>query len=95
MDDSDRIHLLRIGWRLDALDEWRRETESRLGGIEQQVSELVKADQIAEAIARRMEANKELHLSVAQRYWAIGFGVVASLGSIGGIVALILQFTGG
>jgi hypothetical protein len=86
--------LLRIIWRLDALDHWRNGVDSRLAGIEKQLAELVKSDEIAEAVADKMTSQQSLLLSRNQRHWAVAFGIVASLGSVGGIAALVLTATG-
>lgn len=93
MEERER-DLLRIVWRIDALDDWRKDVDGRLGAAERQLSELVKADQIAEAVADKMSAANTLHLSQRQRAWAFAFGLFASLGSIAGVVAVVLAATG-
>lgn len=93
MEERER-EFLRIGWRLDALDTWRKDVDARLGVAEKQLLELVKADEIAEAVADKMNASTALHLSQSQRRWAFAFGALASVGSVAGVVSVVLVATG-
>lgn len=94
MTESDRETILRIGWRLDALDRWRDQLEPRVSGLERQVSELKKADEIAEEVAKKVNAQQHVHLSDQQRRWAYAFGAFGALGAVSGFVALLLNSTG-
>lgn len=51
-DESVETRVLRHDWRLEALDRWRAESvDPRLGRLEAQLNEIVKADEIAQRIA--------------------------------------------
>lgn len=99
MEPRDELDLRRVGWRLDALDEWRRRTDTRLDGLEAGVRELVNADKIANAVAEALnERNLEsrnIHLTRWQTIVAwVGIGF-AALGSVAGCVALGVHLASG
>lgn len=93
MDETER-QLLRNSWRLDALDKWRAQIEHRVGDLETQVSELVKSDEIADAVALRVNQDKRLHLTSKQQRWAWTFGAFTAMGSLSGLVAVVGQAVG-
>jgi hypothetical protein len=84
----------RNAWRLDALDDWRRRVDDRLFAVERQMAELVKADEIAEAVAEKMSDQQTIHLSRDQRRFAFFAGGATALGTVSGIVALGLHIAG-
>lgn len=67
--------LLRLGWRLDALDEWRTNTDRRLALLTENVEKLSRADEIAAEVARRVRADRLLVFSVGQKVVA---GLIAA-----------------
>lgn len=52
-DDAD-LAILRLAWRLDAIDEWRKDIEARVSGNQRELDRLVKADEIADAVASKL-----------------------------------------
>lgn len=45
------LAIMRLAWRLDALDRWRSEVEKELAVLSETVDELAEADRIAAAVA--------------------------------------------
>ena len=88
--DSDAdLAILRLAWRLDALDQWRKEIEQRVAGNSRELERLVKADEIADAVAAKLgEAQSErltegsFRLTKMQTWAAIVSVGVAGVGVI-------------
>ncbi len=58
---------MRLVWRIDALDQWRKEIEQRLGLLNSKVDGLTRADEIAEAVAQKMRQEHSLNLTIVQK----------------------------
>lgn len=61
-------HLLRACWRLDALDEWRKETESRVSVLESEVVTEQQARLLREALVK----HGQLRLTRLQQLAGLG-----------------------
>jgi len=69
-----------LGWIVEDLREWRAEARVQL-------EDLVKADEIAEAVAKKMRGERTLHLTWVQKAAAFVVGAVAVAGGIKGLWA--------
>lgn len=97
-DDHDEVLRLRervhelvelvgaIRWQTDDLREWRREVRETLDQHSRQLLELVKSEEIADAIADRMRRQHTLQLTLLQKLIA---GVVAGVAFADGIRGLV------
>lgn len=79
-DEIDERTILRLVWRVDDLDKWRETVDGRLGWLTRELERLVKADEIADAVASKMNEREGWHLSVIQRRLAIATVLVTALG---------------
>lgn len=53
--DSDlELALMRLAWRIDSLDRWRKGVEQQLGGLSQKVDSVTRAQEIAEGVAEKL-----------------------------------------
>lgn len=87
MADSDvELAIMRLAWRLDALDKWREEISELVAGNRRELDRLVKADEIAEQVADRLRHERTLHLTIVQKALIT---VVTVVGLAGSIKALI------
>ena len=93
--EDSSLAILRLAWRLDALDEWRRTVEKRVGAIEHELGELVRAAEIMEAVAEKMEQTHTLHLTKVQRRVAFSAALVATFGGVVGIASAIVHLIAG
>lgn len=95
MSDEYGRALDRIGWRLDALDLWRASVDKRIGALEGTVAELVNADKIASGVAdeltKRRVGTQQVILTRAQLRVGWAAVVVTGIGSICGVLALIIH----
>lgn len=66
----------RHDWRLEALDQWRREVEKRVSVLESKVHDLEFTNEVAEALAKRLDVRRKLELSLVEK---IGGGAFALL----------------
>lgn len=87
-DESADLELavLRLAWRLDALDEWRREVSEQVAGNRRELERLVKADEIADAVADKVNETRTLHLTFVQKAAAFIVGLVAVADGIRGLI---------
>lgn len=68
-DGADRdleLALLRLAWRIDALDAWRKELDVWCGLTSRTLEALTKADEIAEAVAAKMDSTRQIRFTKAQ-----------------------------
>lgn len=87
MTDSDlELALMRLAWRIDALDAWRQEISELVAGNRRELDRLVKADEIAEQVAERLRKERTLQLTIVQKALIT---VVTLVTLAGGIKALI------
>ncbi len=76
------LALLRLAWRIDALDEWRKDVDLDRARLK----DLVKADEIAEAVAKKVNHERTLQLTLVQKAVAFLVGALAVAGSIKGLL---------
>lgn len=69
--------LLAYGYRLKAVEQNQGTTSNRLGIVEKAVEEIVKADEIAEAISKKIKGRNTLELTIFQRGMAVVIFVIA------------------
>lgn len=82
---------MRQAWRLDALDKARDALENRMARLEQRVGDLTKADEIAEAVAAKLDEKQTEkltegqivlnHWQVTALKWGIPTAILAAIGS--------------
>lgn len=85
-DQGSELALLRIAWRLDAFDQWRTRIDLRFEALERELQRLVKADEIAEAVAAKMKSERTLQLTFVQKTVALLVGAVAIADGIRGFL---------
>lgn len=83
-DRDPSLSLARLGWRLDALDEWRKDVVDPAVAA---LGELTKADEIAEAVANKVNATNTLRLTLVQKSVALLVALTALAGGIKGLVS--------
>ena len=88
-DRELRERVLRNGWRLDALDEWRRNVvDPTLSRLEVTLNGLARRDEIEaavkDAVNSQMERDRKLKLTGWQRVGAILYGLAITYAAIGG-----------
>ncbi len=77
------LAVLRLAWRLDALDQWRAETvDPSLVRLDVKLRDIVKADEIADAVAEKMKAQGRIQLTRVQTVIAACAAVAAILSPI-------------
>lgn len=81
----DRMHnveskLSGLEWFINDYKEFRRETRHQLSEHERQLDELVKSDEIAEAVAEKMKENGTVRLTKAQT-WIAALAMLAAFAS--------------
>lgn len=88
-DDDDApllVQLARIRWRLDALDEWRAAVERTLGQMDERLQGIVKADELASAVADKIKEERAIGLTLVQKLCVFVVGAVAVAGGIKGLL---------
>lgn len=81
------LAVARNGWRLDALDNWRRqEVEPALRQLRRDVGELVNQDAIEAAVTTAVRNERRTLLNVPQK---ILLGLFALIALVGNIVAIV------
>lgn len=80
------LAVLRVAWRLDALDEWRKQVEHRLGTLEDSVDVLTETDKIARAVAARVNDDRRLVLTGMQKLGATLMSLVILADAIRGLI---------
>lgn len=71
--DEDARRLLRCEWRLDALDEWRKETEKRIAVLESEIITEKQSRLLREALAQ----HGRLRLTKLQQLAGLAVGAAA------------------
>lgn len=70
--------LLRLGWRLDALDEWRRHVvDPELGSLRREVNDMAKADEIAAQVAAQITKRRRRMFTTPERVVGLVVGICA------------------
>lgn len=72
-----RSSVERNSWRLDALDEWRKETDGRVAVLESKVANIVFDDKLAQELADRLKARSQYKFTAWQKF-------------VGGLVSLVI-----
>lgn len=76
MNDNELLRRLdRIGWRLDAIDNWRKESDSRVAVLESIVNDLRFTDALAQALADKLDHRHRFDLTVLQKIGAGAFAI--------------------
>lgn len=75
----------KLGWRVSALDEWRRETDMRISRCVERIDGLSKADEIAAAVSEQVRRDGGLVLTGLQKTCAAVLGAVVLADSIKGL----------
>ena len=76
----------RLTWRLDALDQWRKELDARVAVLESNVSNIVFDDKLAQALAKKLHERSTYSFALWQK---IGAGL-ASLVIVAGELKTLL-----
>lgn len=94
-DRDLELALLRLSWRLDALDRWRDDVTKRLDELDAQVEGLEEADRIAAAVAEAIRHDPPpvgqaltSGLSVWQRWGAFCAGALLLAAAVKGLLPL-------
>jgi hypothetical protein len=84
--DSDlELAVLRLSWRLDAIDTWRRETvDPQLVTLNEGLRRMVTAQEIAKAVAHELGERKRLELTWGQKLLALAFAAASLYASLHG-----------
>lgn len=100
MEDGVRAEILRLRdrahdlanslaaahFQLSTLADWRRDIDAWKRDVEEQIDKMVKADEIADAVAARIRGDHQFRLTVTQK---ITGGLVVAVTVAGGVKALI------
>lgn len=89
--DTDR-EILRHGFRLDALDEWRRDASRELATLRKDVNEMAKSDEFAARMAHELGLRRAAMFSTGEKVVGGLFALITSVCAIAGVV---LQVHGG
>ncbi len=81
------LQLARNRWRIEALDQWRAETDKRIAVLEDLVEGLVKAETLAKALAARTHDERTLRLTVLQKLGAFAIGAASFVAILHGLGA--------
>lgn len=87
---NDR-EILRHGFRLDALDEWRRDATRDLVALRKDVNEMAKSDEFTARMAHEMGLKRAAMFSTGEK--VIG-GLVGFVMAACAITGVVLQITG-
>lgn len=88
------LAVLRLAWRLDALDRWREETVKQLAACEESIENLAEADRIAEAVAEAIRQEPPTitpqriaaGLTTWQRWGAFAAGALLLADAVKGLI---------
>lgn len=76
----------RLTWRLDALDQWRKDVDGRVAVLESKVGDIVFDDELAQALADKLDERSTYSFALWQK---IGAGL-ASLVIVAGELKTLL-----
>lgn len=101
-DDDVSLAILRIAWRLDALDKWREQVDGRMVEFERGLRRVVEADKIGAAVADAMTAKvtddrSAVLFGLTRRQVSVAFAgvlVAAVLGAVELALQLVRTVTG-
>lgn len=86
------LAVLRLAWRLDAIDRWREETVKQLAACEESIENLAESDRIAEAVAEAIRQEPPTPQRIAaglttwQRLGAFAAGALVLADAVRGLV---------
>lgn len=80
------LRVAKLEWRADAIDRWRDRLDHELSEVNARVERLAKADEIADAVAEKVDGNRKLQLSWWQK---AGAGLAAMLFAAAQIKGLV------
>lgn len=87
MADSDvELAVLRLAWRLDALDQWRKETDDALHELENGLRAIVNEDEIEKAVRTAVRKERTVGLTFVQK---LALTIVAGITIADGIKGLV------
>lgn len=85
----------RIGWRLDALDEWRKEVDKRVSVLESNVeterqtrllNDALRSRDIADAVSQKLRNDASFGITTVQKIGALLLGLLVAAGTIKGLL---------
>lgn len=95
MAPDENQNVLRNTWRLDALDEWRKEVERRLAVIESEVHTIEETRKLNEALARNAKSAADNITAIRDKQGQLRLTRMQTLGGaiVGGVAlaGFILQ----
>lgn len=84
--DDVEMAVLRLAWRLDALDKWREKVDDNLSELERGLRAIVDEDKIEKAVRTAVRNERTLGLTFVQKV-AVGLvGAVSLADAIKGLV---------
>lgn len=95
MPDRDaELALLRLAWRVDALDKWRDSIDNQLAVLREEIDGVTEAQKIAEGVAARLTSTSApvnvktgLSLTWYQRLGALIAGALILADAVRGLVS--------
>lgn len=78
----------RLTWRIDALDQWRKDLDARIAVLESKVSNIVFDDKLAQELAKKLDQRSTYTFALWQK---LGAGIV-SLVLVAGELKTLLGF---
>lgn len=78
----------RNAWRLDALDEWRKDLDGRVAVLESKVGDIVFDDKLAQELANRLKERNRYSFSLWQKLTAGLVSLVIVAGEIKSLLGL-------
>lgn len=88
----DKVHSLSksiegFNWRLKNVENWKREISSQVGDIAETLEEIIKTDEIADGISRKIKADHTIRLTNVQK-------LIVGTAGIAAIADFVLRLTG-
>ena len=80
------VRLAKSEWRLEALDRWRDRVEARMVELENRTAALARADEIATAVAQKVNGTRSLQLSWLQKAGALVAGALFLAAQVKGLI---------
>jgi hypothetical protein len=84
-DDDNALAIMRLAWRVDALEEWRKHIGERVALNSRELERLVKADEIADEVSKRLNSQQSFRLTTVQKRVAILAAAAAGLSTLAGL----------
>lgn len=92
MPDSDEaLAILRLAWRVDALDKWRERVDTRLDSCEEAQDKMIETQKIAAGVAKELErrgvGSSTLQLSLWQKLGGAVAGALVVADALRGLIS--------